>query len=208
MLLGIKKIKSVATCISITALNAKMPTGKLKLQDLWLHNLGVAFTMLAISRAMPRELRPDEDQIILAGMLHDIGFLALANLDPQRSDALHTAMAASPETPALEIEHAMLDMCHDELGAELARHWKLPDDIISILRYHHTPDAAPDHLLARMIYIAEKIVPSLGAAEYVTPAVNDADWEALGIQPDEAEQIIVQAQADSELALQFAVDVA
>lgn len=31
MLLGIKKIKSVATCISITALNTKMSSGKLKL---------------------------------------------------------------------------------------------------------------------------------------------------------------------------------
>lgn len=208
MLLGIKKIKSVATCISITALNAKITSGKLKLQDLWLHNLGVAFTMLAISRAMPRELRPEEDQIILAGMLHDIGFLALANLDPVRSDALHAALAASPETPALEIEKSMLDICHDELGAELARHWKLPDDIVSILRYHHTPDAAPGHLLARMIYIAEKIVPSLGMAEFVSSAIIDTDWEALGIHPDDTEQIIAQAQEDSELALQFAVDVA
>lgn len=102
----------------------------------------------------------------------------------------------------------MLDMCHDELGAELARHWKLPDDIVSVLRYHHKPDIAPDHLLARMIYIAEKIVPSLGMAEFVSAAIIDADWEALGIQPGDAEQIIAHAQADSELALQFAVDVA
>ena len=141
LLLGIKKIKSVATCISIAAVKNQMPSGKLKLQDLWLHNLGVAFAMLTIARAMPRELRPEDGQIILAGTLHDIGYLALAYLDPKRSDALHTAFAASPDTPALEIEKSMLDICHDELGAELARHWKLPDDIVSILRYHHTPDA-------------------------------------------------------------------
>lgn len=206
MLLGIKKIKSVATCIAISSMNSKLPTGKLKLQDLWLHNLGVSFTMLAIARSMPGENRPEDEQIILAGMLHDIGYLALAYLAPRLSDKLHSAMAASPETPALKIEQSMLDVCHDELGAELARHWKLPDDIIEILRHHHSPDTAPQQLLARMICVAEKILPSLGMPEYVNPVVDDAEWEALGINPEDAEEIIAQAREDSELALQFAVD--
>jgi putative nucleotidyltransferase with HDIG domain len=208
MLLGIKKIKSVATCISISALKSTLPTGKFKLQELWLHNLGVAFTMLAIARAMPREERPDEDQIILAGMLHDIGFLALAYLDPKRSDELHTAFAAAPETPALEIEQKILEICHDELGAELAKQWKLPDDIVEIIRHHHSPDNAAEQPLARMIYIAEKLLPSLGMAEQVGTSIQDEDWEAIGINPEDAEEIIAQAQENSALALQFAVDVA
>ena len=121
---------------------------------------------------------------------------------------MHNAVAASPEKPAREIEQSMMDICHDELGAELARLWKLPDDIVAILRYHHTPDAAPQQLLARMIFVAEKILPSLGMAEYVEPNVDDAEWEALGIAPEDAEEVIAQAQEDSELALQFAVEVA
>jgi len=94
------------------------------------------------------------------------------------------------------------------MGAELARQWKLPEDIVSILRHHHTPENAPDLPLARIIYIAEKILPSLGMPEFVETSVNNADWEALGINPDDAEQIIAQALEDSELALQFAVDIA
>jgi putative nucleotidyltransferase with HDIG domain len=208
LLLGIRKIKSVATCIAIAAMKTKSPSGVFKLQDLWLHNLGVSFCMLTLSRAMPRELRPEEDQIILAGMLHDIGYLALAYIDPQRSDELHKAFAASPETPALDIEQALLDISHDELGAELARHWKLPEDIAAILRFHHHPEVIPDQPLARLIYIAEKIQPSLGMAEYVSPALNDTDWETLGIDPEDADEIITQAQVNSEQALQFAVDIA
>ena len=204
MLLGIKKIKSVAICISISAMQSTLPTGKFKLQELWLHNLGVAFTMLAIARAMPRDERPEEDQIILAGMLHDIGYLALAYLDPKRSDELHNALAAAPETAALEIEQQMLEINHAELGAELAKQWKLPDDIVSILRHHHTPNKAPEQPLARMIYIAEKILPSLGMAERVDPCIEDEDWEALSINPEDAEKIIEQAQENSALAVQFA----
>lgn len=207
MLLGIHKIKSVATCIAISSLQTKMPSGTFKLQDLWLHNLGVSFTMLTIARAMPKELRPEEEQIILAGMLHDIGYLALAYIDPRRSDELHAAFKASPETPALDIEKSMLDICHDEIGAELARYWKLPDELVVILRHHHTPDTASEQPLARMIYIAEKIQPSLGMTECVTTEVVEADWEELGINPEDSIEIIARAAEDSELALQFAVDV-
>ena len=206
MLLGIKKIQSIAACIAISSLKTDTPTRIFKLQELWLHNLRIAFGMLSISRAMPRELRPEEDQLILAGMLHDIGYLALAWIDPKRCDELHAAMAASPDTPAVEIEQAMMEICHDELGAELAKHWKLPDEIITILRYHHTPKSAPGLLLAQMICIAEKILPSLGMAEYASPDIEDDEWETLGISPADAAEVVAQAQADSGLALQFAVD--
>jgi eukaryotic-like serine/threonine-protein kinase len=208
MLLGIKKIKSVATCISIAAMKSTLPSGKLKLQDLWLHNLGVAFTMLAIARAMPREERPEEDQIILAGMLHDIGYLALAYLDPKRSDKLHSAFAATPDTPALDIERNLLEISHDELGAELAIHWKLPDDIVEIIRYHHSPDKAAEQPLARMIYLAEKMLPSLGMPEYVDLTIHPEDWEALSIDPDDVADLFLQAKENAALALQFAVDIA
>lgn len=207
MLLGIKKIKSVASCISIAAMKSTLPAGKFKLQDLWLHNLGVAFTMLTIARAMPREERPEEDQIILAGMLHDIGYLALAYLDPKRSDELHRAFAASPATPALEIEQKMLEISHDELGAELAIQWKLPDDIVEIIRHHHFPDKHAEQPLARMIYLAEKILPSLGMPEYVDLNIKPEDWETLGIDPDDVTDIFLQAKENSTLALQFAVDI-
>jgi len=207
MLLGIKKIKSVATCIAISALKTPPPIGKLKLQDLWLHNLGVSFTMLAISKFMPRNIRPEEDQIFLAGMLHDIGYLALAYIDPKRSDELHNALAAAPEKPAREIEQSILDICHDELGAELARQWRLPEDIISIIRHHHNPNAVPKHQLTRMVHIAEKLLASLGMAEYVDPEINDTDWKALGINLEDIDEIVALAQENSELALQFAVDI-
>jgi putative nucleotidyltransferase with HDIG domain len=206
LLLGIKKIKSVATSIAIAALKSSISSKHWKLEDLWLHNLGVSFTMLAIARAMPKESRPDEEQILLAGMLHDIGYLTLAYLDPLRSDELHIAFNAAPDTPALEIEKQLLEVCHNELGAELARHWKLQDEIISILRHHHTPEALPDQPLARLIFIAEKIQPSLGMPEYVDPQIADEHWQALEIEPEMIEEIMQQAQENSALALQLAAD--
>ena len=210
IVLGINKIKSIATGIAIMSVKGGASTGNLNLQDLWMHNLGIAFAMLAIGRAMPRQIRPQDDSIFLAGMLHDIGYIALAHLDPQRSNELHTYQAAAPARPALEIERSLLDICHDELGAELARHWHLPNEIISVIRYHHTPDApdAPkDQPLIRMVYMAEKMLPSFGMGEHVDSGIHDSDWEALSISPSNAEEILIQAAEQADQAASFAANI-
>jgi putative nucleotidyltransferase with HDIG domain len=209
IILGINRIKSVATGMAMMAVNTQTKTGNFKLQDLWMHNLGIAFAMLAIGKAMPRQIRPQDDTIFLAGMLHDIGYIALDFLDPQRSNELHTYQANSSGRTAMEIEQSLLDICHDELGAELARHWNLPREIISVIRYHHTPDAinAPkDNPLIRMVYIAEKMLPSFGMSEQVDTGISDTDWEALNITPDKAEEILIQAAEQADQAALFAAN--
>jgi putative nucleotidyltransferase with HDIG domain len=208
-ILGIKRIKTVATGIAMMTVKSSTSTGNLNLHDLWMHNLGIAFAMLTIGKAMPKKDKPQDDLIFLAGMLHDIGYIALAHLDPLRSNELHTYQAAAPKRPALEIEQSLLDISHDELGAELARHWNLPAEIISVIRYHHTPDAtsAPQNQpLIRMVYMAEKMLPSFGMSECVEPGIHDSDWEALKIEPANAEDILMQAAEQAEQAALFAAN--
>ena len=205
--LGMTRVQSVSTGIAIMSLKVNTLTSQLRMQELWLHNFGIAFAMLAIARAMPARIRPNDDQIFLVGMLHDIGYLALAYLDPKRSDDLHACLAAEPDRPSLTIEWNMLEICHDELGAELARHWNLPEEIITALRYHHTPDlaeAAAGQPLVRMIHLAEKLLPAFGIHECVDYAISDQEWKALSIDPGKAEEIAVQVAEQGEQAMQFA----
>ena len=206
MLLGTKRVQSVATSIAIMSLMTKMPAGKFNMQDLWLHGFGIAFAMLGIARVMPTNLRPQDDQIFLAGMLHDIGYLALAFLDPRQSDKLHNHLAAEPDRPSMEIEREILEICHDELGAELARHWNLPEEIITVLRYHHTPNVAEAEAgqpLVRMINLVEKLLPSFGVIEYVSPDISTEEWEALGIDPSKTEEMKQEVDEQAEQATQF-----
>ena len=208
MLLGIVRVYSVSIGIAIMSLMNKVNPRWFSMQDLWLHSFGVAFAMTGIARFMPAQDRPKEDQILLAGMLHDIGLLALAFLDPQRSDKLHERLAAEPDRPALAIEKEMLEITHDELGAELARHWDLPDEIIAVLRCHHTPDeaetaAAESQTLARMVNVAEKLLTSFGLNEYVDPGISDSEWEALGIDPSRVEEIKEKVVEQADHAMQF-----
>ncbi|MBI4937724.1 MAG: HDOD domain-containing protein [Nitrosomonadales bacterium] len=211
MLMGTKRVQSVATSIAIMTMMTKTPATKFSMQDLWLHSLGISFAILGIARFIPEKVRPQEDLIFLAGMLHDIGFMALAYLDPKLSDRLHTCLAAEPERPIVEIEREVLNVCHEELGAELARHWNLPEEIISVIRHHHQPDAAEvsvGRALARMINIAEKLLPHFCISEYGGSSIAVEEWKALGIDPSKANEIKMQVEEGAEEALQFVASAA
>jgi putative nucleotidyltransferase with HDIG domain len=205
MLLGLTRVKSVATGIAVMSLVSK-PIGRFDPQELWLHTMGVSFAMLAVVHAMPAKNRPPDDLIFLAGMLHDIGYLALAYLDTQRSDDLHTRMVIEPDKLAIEVERELLEVTHDELGAELAKHWNLPSEIVAVIRYHHTPDApasAEGQPLARIINITEKLLPMIGLREFVGNYVAPEEWRALGIDPERAADIAEQAVEQANQAAQF-----
>jgi HD-like signal output (HDOD) protein len=205
MLLGLTKVKSIATGIAMMSLTSK-PIGRFDPQEFWLHNMAVAFAMLPVVRAMPSKLRPADDLIFLTGMLHDIGFLALAHLNSQLSDDLLTRMLIEPERPVTSIEDELMGISHAELGAEFAQHWGLPSEIVAVLRYHHTPDVegAEEGLpLARIINVTEKLLSATDLHEFVGHQVSDAEWEALGIDPDQANEIAMQAAEQADQAMQF-----
>jgi putative nucleotidyltransferase with HDIG domain len=205
MLLGLTRVKSVATGIAVMSLVSK-PIGRFDPQELWMHSMGLAFAMLPVVRAMPSKKRPQDDLIFLAGMLHDIGYLALAHLDTQRSDDLHTRLVIEPDKLAIEVERELLEVTHDELGAELAKHWNLPSEIVAVIRYHHSPDvpqAAEGQPLVRIISVTEKLLPPLGLREFVGNFVSPEEWAALGIDPERAEEITEQAVEQANQAAQF-----
>lgn len=205
MVLGLPRVRTVAMGIAIISL-MKKPAGRFDLQDLWLHNMGVAFGMLAIAHAMPAHIRPHDDHIFLTGMMHDIGYLALAFLDHHRSDALHEKLNSSKSSLALDIERAMLDITHDESGAELAKHWHFPEEIISAIRHHHTPENASHpqgKLLAQLANLTEKLLPSFSLSETIDLTVNETDWLTLGIAPEQIEETKSLVADQAEQALQF-----
>jgi HD-like signal output (HDOD) protein len=206
MMLGLTRVKSVATGIAVMSLVSN-PIGRFDPQELWIHSMGLSFAMLPVVRAMPARNRPQDDLVFLSGMLHDIGYLALAHLDPQRSDDLHTRLVIEPDRLSIEVEKELLEVTHDELGAELAKYWNLPSEIVAVIRYHHSPDAqeaAEGQPLVRIINLTEKLLPALGLRENVGNYVSPEEWVALGIDPARAEEIAEQAVEQANQAAQFA----
>lgn len=205
MLLGLDRVKAVALGIAVISNFPQMPGSQnFAPQDLWLHSLTIAIAMHTLSLSMPRELRPPHDQIYLAGLLHDIGYMAIHYLDNAASNKLHHQLRLQPKRPVMEIELQVLGVSHCYIGAQLARQWNLPEEIITVLGYHHAPyadEASLGNPLVRLLNLSEKLLPGFGITEYCGTDIDDKEWLELGIDPDKKDEL---RDCINELAIQAA----
>lgn len=206
MLLGLTQVKSIAIGMATISVLAKLPEGKLKSMDLWTHSMTIASTMRTIARYIPTNIRPIDDQIFLAGLLHDIGYSTLSYLDTETSNRLHEQLNTAANTDLLAIEQEIVGIHHGEIGAQLGIHWGLPEELISVIRYHHTPDH-PDATLGlpmiRLVNLAEKLLPNFSINEHTTQEITDDEWSNLGIPESKIDSIIEEAKTLAEHASQL-----
>lgn len=193
MLLGMSKVKSVAIGIASMSNFVKLLPGQsFNPQDLWLHSMTIAIAMGNIAKNMPVAQRPDEDTIFLSGLLHDIGFMALHHVDSAASNDLHLEIQQQAERPIQEIEMEMLGITHCQIGALLGQSWHLPPEILAVLAHHHPSgmdQVTGANTLARLVVLAEKLLPDFSIAEHTGGVITEQEWQALGIDPSKADDI-------------------
>ena len=192
VMLGMNRVKSVAIGIAALSSLGDSSDSKLNTKELWMHSLSVALAMSTIAHAMPVRNRPADDLLFFAGLMHDLGYMALSHLDAKASDTLHEQLQQSPARMLLKIEKALLGMTHAEIGAELAQHWHLPDDIVTVIREHHDGSDYENTkipVLVRLVWLSEQMLGEFGVLKAKEGVIPEQHWLLLGIDPDEAEEI-------------------
>ena len=190
--LGVKRIKMIALSFAMVSSMTSHRGGLLNITQLWQHSMAVALAMDELSHAMPQELRPPNEEIYLAGLLHDIGFLVLEYIDPDLSNRFHARLAIETERSFEEIEAEMLKVTHCELGAFLAQHWNLGETIIAVLRHHHLShpsDVAIQPPLVIMADLAGRLLPPFGGPKPVSTDIEIEEWQAIGISADRVAEV-------------------
>lgn len=85
----------------------------------------------------------DPEEAFLAGLLQDVGALALHRALGE--DYARVASAASEDHRLLAAaESGAFGVDHGEVGARLTDSWRLPDSLVEPIRYHERPDEAPE----------------------------------------------------------------
>jgi len=117
----------------------------------WHHAVAVASGADFIARV--RGL-PQTDAYV-AGLLHDVGKLALDIL-LQRRSVWPTDTEDDGEAEAwTAVERHTTGHDHAELGAAIVRSWNLPDRVVAAVGFHHAPSEAGEDLpFAALVHIA------------------------------------------------------
>jgi putative nucleotidyltransferase with HDIG domain len=120
--------------LSISVLDLlKIGPGGHDARALWTHSLTVA----TAARELAEEIRfADPGACFTAGLLHDMGKIALAKLAPDRVAAAFEAIRS--DGVALDVAEKRHGLApHDRVGSRLARRWKFPAGLATPIEQHH-----------------------------------------------------------------------
>lgn len=121
------------------------------------HAVGCGIT----ARLLADGRRCNPEEAFLAGLLHDIGWLALLEFYPDVLVRLPGDAYTDFDDPLGERE--ILGFDHQDIGAGLLEHWRLPAAIVHALRRHHQPleadGTADSGALLNLLYIADRLSP-------------------------------------------------
>jgi len=128
-----------------------------------------------------RQIRmPTDESDYVAGLIHDVGKIAMAAACPEHFEAVYHAHGSSRSAVLnpLQQERRVLGMDHSELGALYLRSHNLPDALVEVARYHHQPELSSHHTqLVAAVQIADLLVrhAGIGNSGNATPVTNE-DW--------------------------------
>lgn len=138
MLLGFSSVKNIALAISLDQYYQK-PFNKYKTtgQAMWQHSYNVAL----MSSEIAKYLQQDFDALYMAGLMHDIGKVVMADF-------------LVKEVDCVQDEREQLGCDHAEIAAVIMNKWSVAPAIVEAVKTHH--DAGPE-LYGRIVATANNI---------------------------------------------------
>jgi putative nucleotidyltransferase with HDIG domain len=200
-MLGTALIKVLVISESVfQTFNTLGQAGGANLRIFWKHSLSVA--LIARELAALLDMAQTEEAY-LAGLLHDIGRLALLTAAPQRCLPMFGAL---DDQALCAVEKQSLEISHTEAGAWLLGRWHLSGQIVDSVLNHHADmtKLANVEPLTRIIHLAHRLAAlPLNDAEAVASFVCEQ-----GLQTSDIVAITQKAALDVEkVARDLGIDI-
>ncbi len=166
---------------------------------LWQHAMAVGMASDRLGKSMGVK---GNGGFYSAGLLHDIGKVALDWLEPDEyADMAKRAVDEGQST--YEAERVQFDTDHCEVGSILAARWNLPSTVVEAIRLHHTPQESVEYPKAAWIvswadslsYEAGLGAPGNGSA----PALLASGADVPGPNAQLQEEVIEELRTAAEL---------
>lgn len=151
--IGVDMLRTLLITESVYQSFNQMLPGSVDLRGFWKHAIGTAIAARHIAGKLGY---PNGEEAYLAGLLHDVGRLALFAAAPEEY-AVNFFGADDPGLCA--VEERTLHTNHAEAGAWLVERFNLDSFLADAVLYHHEPIARLDtaHPLVRCVAIADRL---------------------------------------------------
>jgi diguanylate cyclase (GGDEF)-like protein len=193
--MGLKVTRIAVLGFSLeTEISGKMPE-EFNIERFWRYSLTTACAARVIAETVCPAQR---DECFSAGILQDIGMVALQYALPEEYSKVLADYRLRPTVEIDDVERRLVGMTHTEVGSRLLQRWNLPEEIYAPIRYHHALDqATADGLPPALIQVARTLdlstlVAALfqGKAKGITyKRVFDTAQRHFGLEPEVVERM-------------------
>ena len=157
--IGVSETRRIVMSIALSSSFGTIERSHIDETELWRHL--IATGILADATAWG-EVRHSE--AFTAGLLHDLGRLAMAAQDPVRYAKV--VDLARRGIPASDAERMIFGMNHAQWGESIGRSWGFPSDIVDAISEHHV---GAQHGLSWVVTRARELTASLGIGDGIMP---------------------------------------
>ena len=174
----------------------------------WLESVYCAALVELLIKKMPAHSRPPGGLAYLAGLLHNFGFLIMAELFKPQLDLCIKYIRGNRHAGYAVCEQFLLGITRDQLAAFLFEYWQLPPGVCAAVRFQSAAEYDGEHeMLVNTLCLARSLLSEYGLTENTVSGVSAHALAKLGLdqsQVDAAMASLMAAEPDiREIADKF-----
>jgi putative nucleotidyltransferase with HDIG domain len=160
--LGVTEARRLIISVALSRAFVGLRGSNIDEPELWRHLVAVAVLADTLSWGQVRGT-----EAFTAGLLHDIGRLAMAAQHPTKYAGVVRAAHYGIDTDLAE--RRVFGLTHVEWGATIGRQWGFPDQMVEAISSHHDGESSA---LGWVVMRAREVAESLGIGDGVRPPTD------------------------------------
>jgi putative nucleotidyltransferase with HDIG domain len=165
-------------------------------QGFYAHSLGCAIIARRVAKQMNLK---DVEEVMIAGLLHDLGKVVLAYLFPNDYDEA-TRLAEMRGCHISETEREVIGVDHTRVNRWLSAQWHFPDRLGDPIKFHHLPDLSKKFReVTAIVHVADILTRGMGygfPCDHSMPNLNHEAFQMLPLSFDEYDKVLEDAEME------------
>lgn len=155
--LGLRELYNLMISLSI---KKALSLSDKKMNEFWYHSYKCAFYACKIAAKLKINVS-HSDSIYTSALLHDIGKFPISMIFDDKNEVILDYCTRYQITLS-DIEDGLSGVRHCHTGFIMAENWNLPDTLKLVMKYHHSPAEAPEHVrnMNDIVYLADCLIYS------------------------------------------------
>ncbi len=203
MIIGFKGVVQLALSTAFVDLFADEDESGFDYEDFWKHSIATAVAARRISKAVDAA---SPEEMLLAGLIHDLGALVLAQKIPTEFGRA-LSLAKDSGRHLFDAERETLGFDHADTGRALVTLWRLPEQLARAVGDHHNPGRRGQPTLeSSIVHVAEIVAAGTGIGcegDGFVPPLQEAAWDAVGLTLRDLTGIVDGLEDESAMLLEM-----